>query len=78
MNRKKLKEVGVNIVTTTAILQSAQNFMQGKLGTLGIPVHEKYPPSFVLKPQKKFPFLKPMRGADYYRQLLEERKRGKR
>lgn len=42
-------------------------------GILAGPIPQKHVPPVVLKPQKKFPFLKPMLDIDYEKELKKKR-----
>ena len=57
-----MKKQYINILSNTAQL-------------LGSPVHEKYPPSFVLQISKKSPFLQLKRGIQYYEELIKRRRK---
>jgi len=72
MDLKKVKKIAIESFSNINSMQAISNTIHGAAG-YGIPIHEKYPPSFVLKPQKTFPYLKPMRGSDYYNELKKKR-----
>lgn len=66
MKHKKtngLKEFMSNFANSMPPLAS----LAGHTLSLGVPVPEKYPPSYVLVTQRKRPYVRVMRGTEYKR-----------
>lgn len=52
---------------TKELISNFANVMPLLSGNVGFPVPEKYPPSYVLVPNRKAPFIKIMKGKEYLR-----------
>ena len=71
--RKKNEFITELMSNYTGVMSVASSIAHSTMSA--IPVPEYYPPSFVLVPSRKKPFLKIMHGKEYYKELLHKRGR---